>query len=45
MNLSLIEKERRRMVRAKKLKQNWEGYLYIGPWVLGFLLLQAWPML
>lgn len=45
VNLSLVEKERKRMIRAKKLKQNWEGYLYIAPWMLGFLLLQAWPML
>lgn len=33
------------MVRHKRFKQNWEGYLYIAPWLIGFLLLNAWPML
>lgn len=45
MTQSLAEKERKRMVRNKRLKQNWEGYLYIAPWLIGFLLLSAWPML
>lgn len=36
--------DRRRMLRRKKLKENWEGYLYIAPWLIGFLLLSAWPM-
>jgi multiple sugar transport system permease protein len=45
MTQSLAEKERKRMQRNKRLKQNWEGYLYIAPWLIGFLLLSAWPML
>lgn len=32
------------MLRVKRFKQNWEGYLYIAPWLIGFLILQAWPM-
>ncbi len=41
---SLAEKERKAMLRRKNFKNNWEGYLYIAPWLIGFLLLQAWPM-
>ena len=41
---SLAEKERQAMLRRKNFKNNWEGYLYIAPWLIGFLLLQAWPM-
>ena len=41
---SLAEKERKAMLRRKNFKNNWEGYLYIAPWLTGFLLLQAWPM-
>lgn len=32
------------MLRVKHFKQKWEGYLYIAPWLIGFLILQAWPM-
>ena len=41
---SLAEKEKKAMLRRKNFKNNWEGYLYIAPWLIGFLLLQAWPM-
>lgn len=41
---SLAEKERKAMLRRKNFKNNWGGYLYIAPWLIGFLLLQAWPM-
>ena len=36
--------ERKRSLRIKRLKENWEGYLYIAPWLIGFLVLSAWPM-
>ncbi|NTV78519.1 MAG: sugar ABC transporter permease [Clostridiales bacterium] len=32
-------------LRRRKLKADWEGYLYILPWLIGFLLLTAWPMI
>lgn len=31
--------------RKRKIKADWEGYLYILPWLIGFLLLTAWPMI
>ena len=37
----VISKEARRRL----LKKNWEGYLYMLPWLLGFLILTAWPMI
>lgn len=30
--------------RRKRWKKDWEGYLYMLPWLLGFLILTAWPM-
>ena len=36
----VISKEARR----KRWKKDWEGYLYMLPWLLGFLILTAWPM-
>lgn len=31
--------------KKRRLKDNLEGYLFILPWLLGFLLLTAWPMI
>lgn len=31
--------------RKRQLKRDWEGYLYMLPWLLGFLILTAWPMI
>ena len=30
--------------RKRKFKADWEGYLYILPWLIGFLGLTLWPM-
>jgi len=32
-------------VRRRKIKEEWEGYLYILPWLIGFLLLTVGPMI
>lgn len=32
-------------VRMRKFKADWEGYLYILPWLIGFLGLTLWPMI
>lgn len=31
-------------MRRKKIQKEWQGYLYILPWILGFLLLQLYPL-
>lgn len=44
----MLKVEKKAMTKAqkrRKFKENWEGYLYILPWLLGFLLLTAWPMI
>lgn len=33
-----------REARKRKRKADWEGYLYILPWLIGFFVLTAWPM-
>lgn len=30
--------------RKRRLIADWEGYVYIAPWLIGFLLLTVWPM-
>ena len=43
----MLKVEKRAINKAQKrrrFKENWEGYLYILPWLLGFLILTAWPM-
>ncbi|MGN6712498.1 carbohydrate ABC transporter permease [Anaerocolumna jejuensis] len=32
-------------LRKRKFKAEWEGYLYILPWLIGFFILTAWPMI
>lgn len=32
-------------LRKRKIKADWEGYLYILPWLIGFFFLTAWPMI
>lgn len=32
-------------MRRKKIQKEWQGYLYILPWILGFLLLQLYPLI
>lgn len=39
------EDEISKIRRRKQFRRNWEGYLYILPWLFGFFFLTAWPMI
>lgn len=39
------QRDESRLTRRRKFKENYGGYAYIAPWLIGFLLLSAWPMI
>ena len=45
METNSAQRERVQQIRKKKFIENFGGYAYIAPWLIGFLLLSAWPMI